>query len=153
MSVLKKDSSARPRLSWQQSALKLAFDIAKYRSEDPYVQVGAVAIKKDKSVILGYNGAPAGIQIDWTDRDERRKRVLHAEANVLNFVKPEEVEFMAVTHMPCCECIKLIAQKKISTVYFYLTLDNYKMEDSISLAKEFKVQLINAYTLFPDLLK
>lgn len=46
MSVLEKDSGARPRLSWQQSALKLAFDIAKYRSEDPYVQVGAVAIKR-----------------------------------------------------------------------------------------------------------
>jgi deoxycytidylate deaminase len=60
---------------------------------------------------------------------------------------------MAVTHMPCCECIKLIAQKKIPTVYFYLTLDKYKTEDSVSLAKEFKVQLINAHTLFPDLLK
>ena len=88
----------RERLSWEDTAINLAFQIADYRSEDPYVQVGAVAVKKDKSIILGYNGAPSGIEIDWSNRDERRKRVLHAEANVLNFVKPNEVDFLAVTH-------------------------------------------------------
>ena len=72
----------RERLSWEDTAINLAFQIADYRSEDPYVQVGAVAVKKDKSIILGYNGAPSGIEIDWSNRDERRKRVLHAEANV-----------------------------------------------------------------------
>lgn len=92
--------------------MNLAFDIAKYRSEDPYVQVGAVIIKKDGSMFLGYNGSPSGVSINWSDRDSRRDRVLHAEANVLNFVKPNEVKLLACTHLPCKECIKLIAQKK-----------------------------------------
>jgi len=153
MTCSNKNATGRRRSSWEESAMQLAFNIANYRSEDPYVQVGAVAIKNDKSIIVGYNGAPSGIDIDWSDRNERRKRVLHAEANVLNFVKPGEVEFMAVTHIPCCECVKLIAQKKIPIVYYYKTLENYKAVDSHSLAKEFKFQLIDFSSLFPNLIK
>jgi deoxycytidylate deaminase len=77
--------TGRNRLNWAQTAINLAYDIAKYRSEDPYVQVGACIIKKDKSMLLGYNGAPSGVDIDWANRDKRRARVLHAEANVLNY--------------------------------------------------------------------
>ena len=50
-------------------------------------------------MFLGYNGAPSGVDIDWSDRNARRERVLHAEANVLNFVKPNEVELLACTHL------------------------------------------------------
>ena len=42
--------NGRNRLSWPETAMNLAFDIAKYRSEDPYVQVGAVIIKNDGSM-------------------------------------------------------------------------------------------------------
>jgi dCMP deaminase len=132
----------RERLSWEDTAINLAFQIADYRSEDPYVQVGAVAVKKDKSIILGYNGAPSGIEIDWSNRDERRKRVLHAEANVLNFVKPNEVDFLAVTHIPCIECLKIIAQKNIKKVFYRMELQNYPAKDSLALAKEFNINLI-----------
>jgi deoxycytidylate deaminase len=134
-------SGGRSRISWPETALRLAFNIAEYRSEDPYVQVGAVAIKKDGSVILGYNGAPSGINIDWTNRDERRKRVIHAEANVLNFVKPEEVDFLATTHLPCAECMKIIAQKRIKTVYFAKILENYDSSLTSKLAEEFAIKL------------
>ena len=121
--------------------MKLAFNVANYRSEDPYVQVGACAIKKDKSVLLGYNGAPSGVDIDWSNRDKRRVRVLHAEANVLNFTKPDEVELLACTHLPCVECLKTIAQKKIDKVYFCEFLDNYDSDLTISLAEEFEINL------------
>jgi len=136
-----KEAKGRSRLSWEDTALKLAFDIAKYRSQDPYVQVGAVAIKNDGSVILGYNGSPSGINIDWSDRTERRKRVIHAEANVLNFVKPKEVKLLAVTHLPCCECIKIIAQKSIHRVIYSEILANYNNELTFQLAKEFGITL------------
>ena len=134
--------TARKRLNWAQTAIKLAYDIAKYRSEDPYVQVGACIIKKDKSMLLGYNGAPSGVDIDWSNRDLRRKRVLHAEANVLNFVKPNEVELLACTHLPCTECLKVIAQKQITKVYFSEYLDNYDSDNTIELAGEFGIDLI-----------
>ena len=141
MSFSKK--SGRKRLSWPETAIKLAFDIAEYRSEDPYVQVGAVIVKKDGSRFLGYNGAPSGVDIDWSDRDARRDRVLHAEANVLNFVKPDEVKMLACTHLPCKECVKVIAQKKVPHVFYSKILDGYDSSLTFKLAKEFKLNIIN----------
>ena len=61
--------TGRPRLSWEETALRLAYGIADYRSQDPYVQVGAAIIKQDNDIVVGYNGPPAGIEIDWSDRD------------------------------------------------------------------------------------
>lgn len=135
----------RTKLSWPYTALKLARSIAESRSEDPYVQVGAAAIKYDKSILLGYNGAPKGVEIDWSDRDERRKRVLHAEANVLNFCKPEEIELLVCTHLPCGECLKTIAQKSIKKVYYEHILCNYDHELSFRLAFEFGIDLEQIY--------
>tara|TARA_R110000868_G_scaffold195048_3_gene440717 strand:- start:688 stop:1230 length:543 start_codon:yes stop_codon:yes gene_type:complete len=134
--------NGRHRLNWPETAIKLAYHIAEYRSEDPWVQVGAVGIKYDKSLILGYNGAPSGANINWSDRDERRPYVLHAEENVLNFAKPGEIEILAVTHLPCEHCIKLIAQKKIKRVYYSEILPNYNKELTISIAEKFHINLI-----------
>lgn len=135
--------TGRKRLNWAETAMRLAYNIANYRSEDPYVQVGACIIKRDKSMLLGYNGAPSGVDIDWSDRDNRRAKVLHAEANVLNFVKPDEVDLLACTHLPCVECLKVITQKKIKEVYFSETLDNYDSIKTMGMANEFGVNLIN----------
>lgn len=135
-------TNGRPRLSWPDAAMNLAFNIAEYRSEDPWVQVGAVGIKHDKSLVLGYNGAPSGVVIDWSDRDARRPYVLHAEENVLNYVKPGELELLAVTHLPCEHCIKLIAQKKINTLYYALILPNYDSELTFAMAAKFDINLI-----------
>ncbi len=131
----------RERLDWVETALSLAFDIAEYRSQDPYVQVGACGLKHDGSIVLGYNGAPSGVEIDWADRNERRKRVIHAEANVLNFVRPEEIKLLAVTHIPCQECIKLIAQKRIKKIYYVNELDNYDRNLTLRLAEEFGISM------------
>lgn len=129
------------RLTWEQTALNLAFDIAKYRSEDPYVKVGACIIKKDKSIVLGYNGAPSGMTMDWTNRDERRKWVFHAESNVLNRILPGEAELLAVTHLPCIECLKVIKQKEINTVYYSIQIPQYNPEQVEQTAKLFNVEL------------
>lgn len=134
--------TGRIRLTWEKTALKLAFDIAKYRSQDPYVQVGAVVIKTDGSMFLGYNGAPSGVNIDWSDREERRRRVIHAEANVLNYVKPGECKLIAVTHLPCLECLKTIAQKRISKVIYSEELAHCHIDLSKQLASEFNIELI-----------
>lgn len=132
----------RERISWAETAIKLAYTIAESRSEDPYLQVGAVALKKDKSLLVGYNGAPSGIEIDWSDRDHRRSRVIHAEANVLNYCKPGEVEFIACTHIPCPECIKVIAAKQIKVAYYSEDAENYPSDVSHGLAREFRISLL-----------
>ena len=135
--------NGRIRYSWEETALRLAFDIAKYRSEDPFVQVGGCAIKKDgNSFVLGYNGALPKIDIDWSNRDERRKRVIHAESNVLNRILPNECDILAVTHLPCSEFIKIIGQKGIKKVIYSYELDTYNNELTKQLAKEFGIKLI-----------
>jgi len=135
--------NGRKRLSWEETCLRLAYNIAEYRSEDPYIQVGACALKKEgNDFALGYNGALPNHDIDWSDRDERRKRVIHGEANVLNRILPSEVEFLAVTHLPCPECIKIIGYKQIPKVYYCEELDNYPNDLTKQLAKEWNIELI-----------
>ena len=139
---MKRFHNGRTRLSWRDTALKLAFNIAEYRSEDPYVQVGAVIIKNDNSIVVGYNGAPPGIDIDWSDRDARRMRVLHAEENALDSIKYGEAKLMAVTAMPCKSCVRLLAQKGVKAVYYAQELPGYDNDAAKKLAQEFGVNLI-----------
>ena len=106
------------RISWEHYALELA-KVASQRSEDPYLKVGACILRKDNSVAaLGYNGAPPNVEIDWADRDERRKRVIHAEINALRYIKPNECYLLACTHLPCNECLRAIASYGIGNVVF-----------------------------------
>lgn len=135
--------NGRKRLSWEETALRLAFNIADYRSEDCWVRVGAVIIKTDNSIILGYNGAPRGIDIDWSDRDGRRDKVIHAEENALNGIKYGEAKLVAVTAMPCKNCLKSLANKGVSKVYYAEELAGYDNEATKERAKEFKVELIH----------
>jgi deoxycytidylate deaminase len=133
--------TARTRLNWEETALRLAFNIANYRSEDPYVQVGSCIIKRDHSILLGYNGGPPGVEIDWSDRNERRIRVIHAEENILSEVKWGETKVMAVTALPCEKCIRIIAKKGVKTVIYGGYLDGYNSGLTKKLAKEFGVEL------------
>lgn len=130
------------RVSWEEYALRMA-EIAAIRSEDPYQKVGACALRYDNTVAgVGYNGAPAGININWSDRDLRRSFVVHAELNCLNFVKPGEVKLLALTLSPCNECLKTIAIKKIPLVVFrtkYTTNDAYLK--TLEVANVFKIEL------------
>jgi deoxycytidylate deaminase len=134
--------NGRNRLSWEETALNLAFDIAKYRSEDPYIQVGACVLKNDNSIILGYNGAPSGMSLDWSNRDKRRKWIFHAEANVLNRILPGETKLLAVTHMPCSDCLKIIKQKEIDVVYYKLELEQYDPGKVKQIANIYNIKLV-----------
>lgn len=136
-------SNGRKRLSWEETALKLAFNIAEYRSEDPYLQVGGCGIKKDgNSIVLAYNGAIPKQEIDWSNRDERRKRVLHAEENLLSSVLPGELDFIALTHLPCSSCIRLIAKYRVKKIIYCDKLpDHYDNDLVLNLAKEFGIEI------------
>ena len=132
------------RKSWLRYALDLA-EVAASRSEDPYVQVGAVVLRPDNSVAgIGYNGAPSGLEIDWTNRDERRKYVIHAEPNAMRYVTPAEVRggWMAVTGPPCMSCLTgSIAPYGIQTVIVGGELENYPIDDCINVAAELGIDV------------
>jgi|TARA_R100000152_G_C6711877_1_gene139366 dCMP deaminase len=127
------------RISWEEYALALAKAASK-RSEDPFVKVGAVVLRSDRSVAgVGYNGAPAGIEIDWSDRDERRKRVIHAEINALRYVRPNEADILACTLLPCSACVQTIAAHGIKHIIYN---DVYAVDDlALTLCKEFNIKL------------
>ena len=127
------------RLSWEEYALSLA-KTASLRSEDPYVKVGACVLRDDWSVAgVGYNGAPAGVEIDWSDRDERRKRVIHAELNALRYVRPNEGYLLVCTLLPCRSCIQDVAANGIKHILYE---DVYKVDNfALTLCEEFKIGL------------
>lgn len=128
------------RISWEQYALALA-KTASMRSEDPYIKVGACALRHDNSVAgLGYNGPPRGIEIDWSNRDERRKRICHAESNCLSHCKPGECKLIASTLLPCHNCLQIIAAYGIKKIIYAEVYD--KDDLTLKLAKEFGIELV-----------
>jgi deoxycytidylate deaminase len=131
---------ARQRKSWEETALILAETIADCRSQDPYLQVGACAVLTDDSVCLGYNGPPPKVEIDWSDRERRGARIIHAEVNALRAVKPGQCKFLAVTHLPCRHCMTFIASKGIRRIVFRQIYERDTL--AFELAQEFGIQLV-----------
>jgi dCMP deaminase len=117
------------------------------------LQVGAIVVKDDRIISIGYNGMPAGwdnnceekvYKLDgWLVDDEgcyelkTRPEVLHAEANAIAKVarSPESAEgsVMFVTHAPCMECAKLIYQSGIKQVFWR---HNYRSEDGLNFLQQ-----------------
>jgi dCMP deaminase len=127
------------KISWEKYALELA-GVASARSEDPYEKVGACVLRHDHSVAgMGYNGAPKGVEIDWSNRDERRCRVIHAEVNALRYARPDECYLLASSMLPCNYCLRMAASYGIRKIVFSRF---YGRDDSsLSLSKEFGIDL------------
>ena len=96
------------------------------------LHVGAIVVKDDRIISIGYNGMPAG----WDNNCEfefvhpqtkiselvTNKEVLHAETNAIaKLAKSNESGLgatMFITHTPCLDCAKLIYQSGISHVLY-----------------------------------
>lgn len=133
------NSTERVRPSWDEYGMLIA-KTAALRSPDPYVIVGAAAFREDRSIIsTGYNGAPPGIEIDWSDRDKRRPYVIHAECNCLKYTKPGEPYYLYVTMLPCTNCLVLCAAYGVKEIVYSEVYER----DSLALdnAKKFKITL------------
>lgn len=91
------------------------------------LQVGAIIVRDDRILSIGYNGMPAGWDNNCETEQEdgtlkTRPEVLHAESNCISKVA-RSTESAAgadlfVTHSPCLECAKLIYQSGIHRVYY-----------------------------------
>lgn len=138
------------RPTWDQYGMMLAYT-ASLRSPDPYKQVGAAALRWDNSTAgTGYNGPPPGVEIDWSDRDLRRKYVVHAEVNCLRYCRPAEVATIYTTLSPCQDCIKTIGAFGIKRICYSSI---YERDDAcFDIAKVYGVEL-DFVPLYPDLSK
>lgn len=117
------------------------------------LQVGAILVKDDRIISIGYNGMPAGWDnnceeevvvavVDGVPQREIKElktkpEVLHAEANAIAKVarSPESSEgaVLFVTHSPCMDCAKLVFQSGIKQVFYR---DNYRSTSGIDFLKQ-----------------
>jgi dCMP deaminase len=96
------------------------------------LQVGAIVVKDDRIISIGYNVMPSGWDNCCEDTFHHHElgtcttitkaEVLHAESNaVAKLAKSSESGLgatMFVTHAPCIDCAKLVYQSGIATVYY-----------------------------------
>lgn len=110
------------------------------------LHVGAIVVKDDRIVSIGYNGMPAGWDNDCEDVIQHsddttslktKPEVLHAETNAISKLAKStesgEGAAMFVTHSPCLDCAKLIYQSGITRVYYR---NAYRSEDGIEFLKK-----------------
>jgi dCMP deaminase len=112
------------------------------RSEDPHQKVGCVAVRQDLSIVgVGYNGVPSGVEIDWSNREERRQYVIHAETNLLRYIKPHECDRVALTLSPCVDCLKNMSAYGIKLVMYSEKYDKCDFDLVEKMAKMYKIGL------------
>ena len=122
------------------------------------LHVGAIIVKDDRIISIGYNGMPAGWDNDCEDpvydfNDngkmavtglKTKPEVLHAESNAIaKLAKSTNSGLGAelfVTHSPCIHCAKLIFQSGINRVYYG---NQYRDNSGIEFLKKSGVEVIN----------
>ena len=86
------------------------------------LQVGAIVVKDDRIISIGYNGMPSGWDNCCEHEGKTKPEVLHAESNAIAKLakSPESGDgaTIFITHAPCIDCAKLIYQSGIATVYY-----------------------------------
>jgi dCMP deaminase len=131
------------------------------------LHVGAIVVKDDRIISIGYNGMPAGWDNDcetrvyanewsidnthWEYQEEdsghpynlkTRPEVLHAESNAISKLARSSESGLDsdifITHAPCLDCAKLIYQSGIKRVYFGSA---YRSSDGIEFLERSGVEI------------
>ena len=101
------------------------------------LHVGAIVVKNDRIISIGYNGMPAGWDNNCEDEAANgslttKPEVLHAEMNALmKLAKSTESgngATMFLTHSPCVDCAKGMFQAGISEVFYG---EQYRSNDGL----------------------
>jgi dCMP deaminase len=133
--------------------IKAYMDVARRFAELSYARrlhVGAIVIKDDRIISIGYNGMPAGWDNECEDellnedgpQLKTKPEVLHAESNAIaKLAKSNDSgdgSDLFVTHSPCLECAKLIYQSGIRRVYYG---ENYRDDSGIQFLEKSGIQV------------
>ena len=95
------------------------------------LQVGAIIVKDQRIISIGYNGTPEGwCNVCEDEHNKTKPEVIHSEMNCINKLarstESGENSTMFITHSPCMECAKSIYGAGIKEVYF----KNFYRDDS-----------------------
>lgn len=136
-------------MSKQEKLDSLYMDISERVSEMSYgrrLKVGAVIVKGDNLISMGWNGMPSGMDNNCEDEHEdgslsTKPEVLHAESNsLMKLLKEGGISPVGATiyttYSPCPECAKLIKQAGITRVVYR---NNYRLLDGIEMLRELDV--------------
>ena len=92
------------------------------------LHVGAIVVKNDRIISIGYNGMPSGwtneceVTDEYGNMPKTKPEVLHAETNAIAKVARSsescEGATLYTTYSPCLDCAKLIYQAGIKKVFW-----------------------------------
>jgi dCMP deaminase len=122
------------------------------------LHVGAIIVKDDRIISIGYNGMPAGWDNNCEDESvelysgyegaihrtvlKTKPEVLHAESNAIaKLARSSDSGLdsdLFVTHSPCLECAKLIYQSGIRRVYYR---DDYRDRSGVEFLEKSGIQV------------
>lgn len=130
------------------------------------LKVGAVIVKDERIISIGYNGTPSGWDNkceqkiycddgDWSEQQlpkdsnlwkkfklVTKLEVIHAEANAISkLARSNESGLgssMFITHAPCMHCAKLIYGAGINTVYYR---NHYRDTDGLEFLAKCKINI------------
>jgi len=125
------------------------------------LKVGAIVVKEDRIISIGYNGMPAGwdnecedefLHEDGSTTLRTKPEVLHAETNAIaKLAKSNDSgngATMFITHSPCIECAKLIYQSGINHVVY---MQKYRDDAGVEFLERSGVTVEQVYVLnFPQ---
>ena len=129
---------------------KMYMEIAETVSKMSYakrLQVGAIVVKDNRIISIGYNGTPSGWDNNCEDENNKTKpEVIHAEANsIMKLASSNESgkgSVMFLTHAPCIDCAKLIYGSGITQVYYK---HKYRDQSGVEFLKKCNV-IVELYT-------
>ena len=115
------------------------------------LHVGAVVVKDNRIISIGYNGMPSG----WTNECENvvqhsddtvslvtKDEAIHAEANaIIKLARDGESgngSSLFCTHAPCIHCAKLIHGAGIKKVYYR---ESYRDENGLAFLKACDIEV------------
>lgn len=120
--------------------LQAHLDVAQRYSELSHgrrLKVGAVVVKDDRIISIGYNGTPPGWDNNCEDELpdgslKTKPEVLHAEENAIGKLarshESGDGATMFLTHAPCAQCAKLILVSGIRQVFYR---DTYRDDSGV----------------------
>ena len=117
------------------------------------LNVGAIIVKDNRIISIGYNGMPTG----WDNNCENeltegklksKPEVLHAETNsIAKLAQSNESGLdstLFVTHSPCLECAKLIYKSGITTIYYK---HEYRSKEGVDFLEKCKLNVHRIETI------
>lgn len=135
---------------WQEAYMTTAETFGSLSTAER-LKVGAIAVKDNRIISIGYNGMPSGWsneceEIWFNENDEPYKvtkpEVIHAEANCIAKLAGSHESGkgaeMYVTHAPCVECAKQIYSAGISKVFYR---NKYRLDTGIKFLEQCGIEV------------